>query len=107
MAEYQGKSRKIKDLRRDVEALLKYKFVKNVVQDLTSGGHEWMRAKWSAPIRKYWKISEQMINGRTSPIWREQLKQYYWKPYFWSDSYFVCSVSDRTESAVKSYIDSQ
>lgn len=37
----------------------------------------------------------------------EQLKQYYWKPYFWSDSYFVCSVSDRTESAVKSYIDSQ
>lgn len=37
----------------------------------------------------------------------EQLKQYYWKPYFWSDSYFVCSVSDRTEAAVKSYIDSQ
>ena len=48
-------------MRRDVEALLKYKFVKNVVQDLTSGGHEWMRAKWSAPIRKYWKISEQMM----------------------------------------------
>lgn len=21
-------------------------------------GHEWMRAKWSAPIRKYWKLSE-------------------------------------------------
>lgn len=21
-------------------------------------GHEWMRAKWSAPIRKYWKVSE-------------------------------------------------
>ena len=36
-------------------------FVKNVVQDLTSAGHEWMRAKWSAPIRKYWKISEQMM----------------------------------------------
>ena len=35
--------------------------MKNVVQDLTSGGHEWMRAKWSAPIRKYWKISEQMM----------------------------------------------
>lgn len=41
--------------------VLKKKFVKNVVQDLTSGGHEWMRAKWSAPIRRYWKISEQMI----------------------------------------------
>ena len=37
----------------------------------------------------------------------EQLKPYYWKPYLWSDSYFVCSVSDRTESAVKTYIDSQ
>ena len=21
-------------------------------------GHEWMRAKWSKPVRKYWKISE-------------------------------------------------
>ena len=24
-------------------------------------GHEWMRAKWSAPIRKYWKVSERMM----------------------------------------------
>lgn len=24
-------------------------------------GHEWMRAKWSAPVRKYWKISERMM----------------------------------------------
>ena len=24
-------------------------------------GHEWMRAKWSKPVRKYWKISEQMM----------------------------------------------
>lgn len=24
-------------------------------------GHEWMRAKWPAPIRKYWKISEKMM----------------------------------------------
>ena len=23
---------------------------------LNPDGHEWMRAKWSAPIRKYWKI---------------------------------------------------
>ena len=28
---------------------------------LNPDGHEWMRAKWSAPVRKYWKISEQMI----------------------------------------------
>ena len=28
---------------------------------LNPDGHEWMRARWSAPIRKYWKISEQMM----------------------------------------------
>ena len=35
-------------MRRDVEALLKYKFVKNVVQDLTSGGIDWQREKWQS-----------------------------------------------------------
>mgnify|MGYP007053858585 CR=1 FL=1 len=45
MAEYQGKSRICGG---DVEALLKYKFVKNVVQDLTSGGIDWQREKWKA-----------------------------------------------------------
>lgn len=28
---------------------------------LNPDGHEWMRAKWSKPIQKYWKISEQMM----------------------------------------------
>lgn len=28
---------------------------------LNPDGHEWMREKWSKPIRKYWKISEQMM----------------------------------------------
>lgn len=28
---------------------------------LNPDGHEWMRAKWSAPIRKYWKISEKLM----------------------------------------------
>ncbi len=28
---------------------------------LNPDGHEWMRAKWSKPIRKYWKLSEQMM----------------------------------------------
>lgn len=28
---------------------------------LNPDGHEFMRAKWSLPIRKYWKISEQMM----------------------------------------------
>lgn len=24
-------------------------------------GHEWLRAKWSAPVRKYWKLSEKLM----------------------------------------------
>lgn len=28
---------------------------------LNPDGHEWMRAKWSAPVRKYWKVSEQIM----------------------------------------------
>lgn len=28
---------------------------------LNPDGHEWMRAKWSAPVRKYWKYSEQIM----------------------------------------------
>lgn len=28
---------------------------------LNPDGHEWMRAKWSKPIRKYWKLSEQIM----------------------------------------------
>jgi putative transposase len=37
----------------------------------------------------------------------EQLKHYYWKPYFWSLSYFIGSVSEKTTSAVKHYIQHQ
>lgn len=28
---------------------------------LNPDGHEWKRAKWSAPIRKYWKLSERLM----------------------------------------------
>lgn len=37
----------------------------------------------------------------------EELKPYYWKPYFWSLSYFIGTVSDRTTEAVKRYIQNQ
>lgn len=28
---------------------------------LNPDGHEWLREKWSAPVRKYWKVSEQLM----------------------------------------------
>lgn len=35
------------------------------------------------------------------------LKKYYWKPYFWSDSYFIASVSENTLQTVQNYIKNQ
>ena len=35
------------------------------------------------------------------------LKSYYWKPFFWSDSYYIGCVSDTTEDIVSMYISSQ
>lgn len=36
-----------------------------------------------------------------------ELSRYYWKPYFWSLSYFVGSVSEATTKAVQEYINHQ
>ena len=37
----------------------------------------------------------------------EEIRKFYWKPVFWSLSYFVCTVSDRSANVVKHYIESQ
>lgn len=34
----------------------------------------------------------------------EELAPYYWKPYFWSHSYFLATVSERNTEAVRKYI---
>ena len=36
-----------------------------------------------------------------------EVSRYYWKPYFWSLSYFIGTVSERTTKAVKQYIQNQ
>ena len=36
-----------------------------------------------------------------------QLKKWYWENIFWSRSYFICTVSDRTEEMIKHYIQQQ
>lgn len=35
------------------------------------------------------------------------LKKYYWKPYFWSESYFVTTVGENSLEAVREYIKNQ
>ncbi len=37
----------------------------------------------------------------------EKLRPYYWEPFFWSLSYFLGTVSERTTEAVKKYIRNQ
>lgn len=38
---------------------------------------------------------------------KTELSPYYWKPYFWSHSYFVCTVSEKNTQYVKEYIENQ
>ena len=50
-----------------------------------------------------------VIKTKTSRFARKQygdtlLKPYYWKPLFWSDSYFVTSVSENSLTNIKTYI---
>ena len=35
------------------------------------------------------------------------LKKYYWKPYFWSDSYFITTASENSLDHVRAYIQNQ
>ena len=53
-----------------------------------------------------------VIKTKTSRFARKQfadtiLKEYYWKPYFWSNSYFVATVSKNSLSVVQAYIKNQ
>ena len=38
---------------------------------------------------------------------QEELRPYYWKPYFWSLSYFIGTASEATTEVVKRYIQQQ
>ena len=53
-----------------------------------------------------------IVKTKTSRFARKQygdtiLKKYYWKPLFWSDSYFVANISESTLSMVQEYIGNQ
>jgi putative transposase len=54
-------------------------------------------------INNYKTVTSRLIRKE----FQEFLKPYYLKPYFWSDSYFICTVSDRTEEMISHYIQNQ
>ena len=54
-------------------------------------------------INNYKTVTSRLIRKEFS----EELRPYYWKPYFWSDSYFIATVSENTLEVVKNYIKDQ
>ena len=53
-----------------------------------------------------------IVKTKTSRFARKEygepvLKKYYWKPYFWSDSYFITTVSENSLAVVQDYIRNQ
>lgn len=54
-------------------------------------------------INNYKTVASRLIRKEFS----KQLESYYWKPYFWSDTYFISSVSDTSETMIKNYIERQ
>lgn len=40
-------------------------------------------------------------------LYKETLQPYYWKPYFWSKSYFITGVSETSETLIQEYIQNQ
>lgn len=38
---------------------------------------------------------------------KNEVAKYHWKPYFWSDSYFITSIGDNTRMIVQKYIQNQ
>ena len=54
-------------------------------------------------VNAYKSASSRLLRKNFS----QQLEPYYWKPYFWSNSYFVGSVSDKSFETVKNYVNNQ
>ncbi len=54
-------------------------------------------------INSYKTVTSRMVRKN----FKEELAPYYWKPYFWNRSYFISTVSERTESVVRNYIENQ
>lgn len=57
----------------------------------------------STLINNYKTVTSRLLRKEFS----DTLEPYYWKPHFWSDTYFISSVSDTSEAVIRRYIQSQ
>ena len=51
-------------------------------------------------INNYKTVTSRLLRKQFADI----LSKYFWKPYFWSDSYFIGTVSGVTENMIAKYI---
>jgi hypothetical protein len=69
-----------------------------VVTGIYSGFLEMFNIReYSTLINNYKTVTSRLIRKE----FQDFLKPYYSKPFFWSDSYFICTVSDRTEEMIR------
>ena len=69
--------------------------------------HILFEAKPQIQLSKLINNFKTVSSRRIRKEFAEELRQYYWKPYFWSYSYFICTVSDCSRALVKNYIINQ
>ena len=69
---------------------------------LNPDGHEWMRAKWSAPVRKYWKWSEKkMVNAADVVVCDSvNIEKYIQQTYHHPHTTFIAYGSDTVPSVL-------
>ena len=69
---------------------------------LNPDGHEWMRAKWSVPVRKYWKWSERkMVNAADVVVCDSvNIEKYIKKKYHHPHTTFIAYGSDTVPSVL-------
>lgn len=74
---------------------------------LNPDGHEWMRAKWSAPIRKYWKASELLMVKHCDLVIcdSKNIEEYIKKSYkkYRPETTFLAYGADTTPSKLTDY----
>lgn len=66
--------------------------------------HIMFEAKPQIQLSKLINNFKTVTSRRIRKEFADELKPFYWKPYFWSDNYFICNVSDKSRDIVKKYI---
>ena len=70
--------------------------------------HLFIEADPQTPPAELVNVIKTQTSRRARKLYGDTLlKKYYWKHYFWSDSYFIATVSENTLDVVKNYIKNQ